>query len=60
VIETDGVNLAEVLAVPHVDHTRTYSNDILEVKSILGVEAARRTMLNEIRLVLNFYGIYVN
>lgn len=46
--------------MPYVDHIRTYSNDILEVKSILGVEAARKTMLNEIRLVLNFYGIYVN
>lgn len=28
--------------------------------AVLGVEAVRKTLIDELRLVLNFYGIYVN
>jgi hypothetical protein len=40
-IETDGVDLRRILAVDMVDHKKTISNDIIEVKDILGIEAAR-------------------
>ena len=43
-----------------VDNTRTISNDLLEIKDILGAEAARQSLCNELRQVLSFYGIYVN
>jgi len=43
-----------------IDATRTISNDIIEIRQILGTEAARQALLNEIRNVLGFYGIYIN
>jgi len=40
-IETDGVALSKIFPVDMVDFTKTYSNDIIEVKDTLGIEAAR-------------------
>jgi DNA-directed RNA polymerase II subunit RPB1 len=40
-LETDGVCLQKIMSHPMIDGTRTISNDIIEVKNILGVEAAR-------------------
>ena len=59
-LETDGVCLKRILCEPLIDSTRTISNDILEIKTILGTEAARQSLLNELRNVLCFYGIYIN
>lgn len=59
-IETDGVDLKRILAVDMVDQKKTISNDVIEVKDVLGIEAARQSIINEFRNVLNFYGIYVN
>ncbi|CDW74169.1 dna-directed rna polymerase ii subunit rpb1-like [Stylonychia lemnae] len=59
-LETDGVALQKILTVDDVDHTKTISNDILEIQSVLGIEAARKALINELRTVLSFYGIYVN
>lgn len=60
VLETDGSNLAEVMTVPSIDHTSTVSNDILEMFQVLGIEAARASLFNELRNVLSFDGEYVN
>lgn len=60
ILETDGVNLKEVLLNPNVDHRRTYSNNINEIAEVLGIEAVRQSILNELRSVLKNYGIYVN
>lgn len=43
-----------------IDATRTLSNDIIEIKNTLGVEAARQQICNELREVLGCYGIYIN
>jgi DNA-directed RNA polymerase II subunit RPB1 len=59
-LETDGVNLGSVLALSGIDHTRTISNDLVEVAGTLGIEAARQVLLKELREVLTVYGIYVN
>lgn len=59
-IETDGVALKKVLAVDKVDYTKTSSNDIIEILTVLGVEAARYSLINELRFVLGSYSIYVN
>lgn len=60
VLDTNGVNLQEVMCHPDVDHTRTISNDIIEVLSVLGIEAARNALLKELRSVIEFDGSYVN
>ncbi|KAK9472205.1 DNA-directed RNA polymerase II subunit RPB1 [Dipodascopsis tothii] len=60
VLETDGVNLSEVMAVEGVDHTRTYTNSFVEVLSVLGIEATRTALYREIMNVIAFDGSYVN
>ena len=60
VLETDGVNLADVMAVPGVDSARTYSNDFIEILSVLGIEATRSALFKEILNVIAFDGSYVN
>ena len=40
-LETDGVCLKKILCQPMIDATKTISNDIIEIRSILGTEAAR-------------------
>jgi DNA-directed RNA polymerase II subunit RPB1 len=59
-LDTDGTNLLEVLGHPDVDHTSTFSNDIVEICDTLGIEAVRKSILREIRKTLNAYGLYVN
>lgn len=59
-IETDGIALGKVLTVEHVDHTRTLSNSVIEVFNVLGIEAARQSLIKEIWDVLGHYSIYVN
>ncbi|PSC72236.1 DNA-directed RNA polymerase II subunit 1 [Micractinium conductrix] len=60
VLDTEGVNLLEVMCHPEVDYTRTVSNDIIEMLQTLGIEAARNALLKELRGVIEFDGSYVN
>jgi DNA-directed RNA polymerase II subunit RPB1 len=53
VVETSGTNLTQVLALPHVDPVRTWTNDINEVYQVLGIEAARQALYNELTAVMN-------
>lgn len=59
-IETDGVALGKLLGYKKVDYKKTCSNDIIEVLKVLGIEAVRQSLINELRFVLGTYGIYVN
>ncbi|KDD73201.1 domain 7 of RNA polymerase Rpb1, partial [Helicosporidium sp. ATCC 50920] len=60
VLDTEGVNLLQVLCHPEVDASRTASNDVVEVLQVLGIEAARAALLKELRGVIEFDGSYVN
>jgi len=60
VILTEGSNLAEVLNVPGVDYTRVRTNDIHEVAQVLGIEAARYTIIEEMKEVLANAGLDVD
>ena len=42
VINTDGSNLNEILAIDEVDSRKTFSNDLHEVYNTFGIEAARQ------------------
>ena len=59
-LETDGTSLMRVLSERDVDPVRTYSNDICEIFSVLGIEAVRKSVEKEMNTVLQFYGLYVN
>ena len=60
VILTSGTNLKEVFTLPFVDLSRTYSNDIREIAAVLGIEAARQSILNEILGVIGSQGLNVD
>jgi DNA-directed RNA polymerase II subunit RPB1 len=60
VLDTVGTNLMEILGIDYIDNTRTFSNDIVEIYNVLGIEAARQSIYNELVDVIEFDGAYVN
>jgi DNA-directed RNA polymerase II subunit RPB1 len=60
VLDTIGTNLMELLSLDNIDVTRTYTNDIQEIYRVLGIEAARQSILNEISEVIEFDSTYIN
>jgi DNA-directed RNA polymerase beta' subunit len=60
VLDTVGTNLMNVLSLDYIDNTRTFSNDIVETYNVLGIEAARQTIYNELVDVIEFDGTYIN
>ncbi|KAG7015837.1 DNA-directed RNA polymerase II subunit rpb1 [Cucurbita argyrosperma subsp. argyrosperma] len=59
-LDTEGVNLLAVICHEDVDARRTTSNHLIEVIEVLGIEAVRRSLLDELRVVISFDGSYVN
>ena len=60
VLDTVGSNLLSIFAIDYIDFTRTFSNDIREIYDVLGVEAARQVLFNEITEVMEFADAYIN
>ena len=60
VLDTTGTNLLNVLGMDFIDNKRTYSNDVREIYNVLGIEAARQTLFNEITEVMEFADAYIN
>ncbi|KAJ0096958.1 hypothetical protein Patl1_29179 [Pistacia atlantica] len=59
-LDTEGVNLLAVMCHEDVDARRTTSNHLIEIIEVLGIEAVRRALLDELRVVISFDGSYVN
>jgi len=57
ILETKGTNLSEILILDEVDYKRTVSNDINEIYQVLGIEAARKAIINELRKIFKAYDI---
>ena len=60
VLDTIGTNLLDVLGLDFIDNKRTMSNDIIEIYNVLGIEAARQAIYNELVDVVEFDGTYIN
>ena len=60
IIYTQGSNLKEVLEVDEVDANRTFTNDIIEISTVLGIEAARNAIFNEAQRTLGEQGLEVD
>ena len=60
VLDTIGTNLSDILKLNYIDKNKTFSNDIIEMKNILGIEAARKCLFNEILEVMEFDSTYIN
>uniref|UniRef100_A0A6M2DUT1 DNA-directed RNA polymerase n=1 Tax=Xenopsylla cheopis TaxID=163159 RepID=A0A6M2DUT1_XENCH len=56
----EGYGLREVMATYGVNGNKTKSNNIFEVYTSLGIEAARSTIINEITKVMEGHGISVD
>ena len=59
ILETDGTNLLEAMKSEYTDETRCYSNDIVEMYNVLGIEAARNLLI-EIQGVVAHEDEYIN
>ena len=59
-LDTSGSALGQVINIPGVDATRTYSNSFIEVFEVFGIEATRSALMRELTAVLAFDGSYVN
>jgi len=60
VLDTVGTNLIDILALDYIDVNRTVTNDIREVHKILGIEAARQSIFNEITEVFEDSSSHIN
>ncbi|MDV3103130.1 DNA-directed RNA polymerase subunit A'' [Thermococcus waiotapuensis] len=60
VIYTEGSNFKQVLRVPGVDPTRTRTNNIWEIAEVLGIEAARNAIIEEIVSTMREQGLEVD
>jgi DNA-directed RNA polymerase II subunit RPB1 len=60
VLDTIGTNMLDILALDYIDSKRTFSNNIIEVFDVFGIEAARQTIYNELAEVIEFDGTYIN
>lgn len=60
IVLTSGTNLADVLEMPEVDAAKTLSNDIHEVYNVLGIEATRQAIINEVFKVIDAQGLNID
>jgi len=60
IVITAGSNLKEIFQTDGVDVARTTSNDILEINEVLGIEAARKAIVEEAFKVIESQGLNVD
>jgi len=56
----EGYGLRSVMNIPGVKGTSTKSNHIMEIEKVLGIEAARRTIIDEILYILINHSMVVD
>lgn len=59
-IITAGSNLKDIMKLPFVDQIRTKSNDLFEMQNVLGIEAARQTIIAETMAVIKNQGLNID
>lgn len=60
VVVTLGTNLKEMMEMKEVDKDRILSNDLYEVSSLFGIEAARKLIFDEMKNVLDMQGLDID
>eukprot|EP00977_Amphora_coffeiformis_P014298 scaffold3953_cov169-Amphora_coffeaeformis.AAC.19 len=56
----EGYGLLDVMGSPGIDGRKTKTNHVLEVESVLGIEAARKQISAEIGNIMDAYGIGID
>ncbi len=59
-IQTAGSNLVDVLKLDFVDSKRTTTNDVKEIETVLGIEAARAAIIKETHKVIENQGLDID
>jgi len=60
VILTAGSNLKDILNFKGIDKDKVITNDVHEISNILGIEAARQAVINEIQKVVTSQGLAID
>ncbi len=60
IVLTSGTNLDDILKMKEVDMQRTFCNDIHEIFEVLGIEAARQAIINEVYRVIEAQGLNID
>ena len=60
IVLTTGSNLKDIREIKGVNKDKITSNDLHDVMKVLGVEAARQTIVNEIKNVIDNQGLDIN
>ncbi|KZX13635.1 DNA-directed RNA polymerase subunit A'' [Methanobrevibacter oralis] len=60
IIQTEGSNLKQILEMEGIDTYRTTTNNIHEIGEVLGIEAARQSIINEAQNTLSEQGLSVD
>jgi DNA-directed RNA polymerase III subunit RPC1 len=56
----EGYGLQDVMGSPGIDGLHTWTNHVLEIENVLGIEAARTQISSEISYIMNAYGIGID
>ncbi|CAI5487643.1 unnamed protein product, partial [Closterium sp. Naga37s-1] len=56
----EGTNFGAVLGITGVDGCKTKSNHVMEVESVLGIEAARYAIMHEINYTMGSHGMTID
>ncbi len=60
IVLTSGTNLKAIFELDEVDTSRTISNDIHEIYEVLGIEAVRQAVINEVQKVIESQGLNID
>lgn len=56
----EGNGLSKVMSTPGIDPRHTTSNHIMEIEAVLGIEAARQSIINEIQYTMKSHGMSID
>lgn len=60
VIYVEGTGMLDVMGIDGIDGTTVKNNNVMEVVSVLGIEAARKTIINEIQYTMSQHGMTID
>ncbi len=59
-IRASGFNIGELVAFEEVDPSRVYTNNVMEILRVFGIEAARNALVFEIKQVMEMQNLFVD
>ena len=60
VLYVEGTGLLSVMTTPGVDYKNTFSNHVFEAQNVLGIEAARSTIISQIQDTMSKHGMTID